>query len=85
MPKASGSHACDNVRHRWPPVAYSADVGASVIGIPEMRAWTTIDEIASIQYDMNDRARAIWGNFRGVKDIGDAIQTVATFGRPRPL
>ena len=32
-----------------------------------------------------DRARRAWGNLREVKDIGEAIQTLATFGRPRPL
>jgi 2-methylcitrate dehydratase len=32
-----------------------------------------------------DRARAAWGNLRQVKDIGDAIGTLAKFGRPRPL
>ena len=32
-----------------------------------------------------DRARAVWGNLREVKDIGDAIQTLAKFGRPLPL
>src|SRR5262245_36501610 len=32
-----------------------------------------------------DRLRAVWGNLRSVRDIGEAIQTVATFGRPRPL
>ena len=32
-----------------------------------------------------DRARAIWSNLRQVKDIGDAIQTLAKFGRPSPL
>jgi 2-methylcitrate dehydratase len=32
-----------------------------------------------------DRARAIWGNLRAVKDIGDAIHTLATFGQPKPL
>jgi 2-methylcitrate dehydratase len=32
-----------------------------------------------------DRARAIWSNLRQVKDIGEAIQTLAKFGRPMPL
>jgi 2-methylcitrate dehydratase len=32
-----------------------------------------------------DRARAIWGNLGQVTDVGDAIRTLATFGRPRPL
>jgi 2-methylcitrate dehydratase len=32
-----------------------------------------------------DRARSVWGNLRGVKDIGDAMKTLSTFGRPMPL
>jgi 2-methylcitrate dehydratase len=32
-----------------------------------------------------DRARNVWGNLRQVKDIGEAIQTLAKFGRPLPL
>ena len=32
-----------------------------------------------------DRARTTWGNLRQVKDIGEAIQTLATFGQPTPL
>ena len=32
-----------------------------------------------------DRARAIWGNLRQVKDIADAIQTLSKFGKPKPL
>jgi hypothetical protein len=29
-----------------------------------------------------DRARAVWGNLRDVKDIGEAMQTLAKFGKP---
>lgn len=32
-----------------------------------------------------DRARAVWSNLREVKDIGEAIQTLAKFGNPQPL
>jgi 2-methylcitrate dehydratase len=32
-----------------------------------------------------DRARAIWSNIRPLKDIGEAIQTLAKFGQPKPL
>jgi 2-methylcitrate dehydratase len=32
-----------------------------------------------------DRARELWGNLRSVKDIGDAMRTLAKFGRPKPL
>jgi hypothetical protein len=32
-----------------------------------------------------DRARTMWGNLRQVKDIGEAMQTLARFGNPQPL
>ena len=32
-----------------------------------------------------DRAREIRGNLRQVRDIGDAIQTLARFGQPKPF
>ena len=32
-----------------------------------------------------DRARAVWGNVRALKDIGEAMQTLAKFGQPKPL
>jgi hypothetical protein len=32
-----------------------------------------------------DRAREVWAHLRELKDIGDAISTLATFGQPRPL
>ena len=32
-----------------------------------------------------DRARTTWGNVRGLKDIGEAMRTLATFGQPKPL
>lgn len=32
-----------------------------------------------------DRARDVWGNLRDVADIGEAIETLARFGDPRPL
>lgn len=32
-----------------------------------------------------DRAREQWMNLRAVKDIAEAIQTIAKYGRPRPL
>jgi hypothetical protein len=32
-----------------------------------------------------DRSRTVWGNLKDVKDIGDAIGTLATFGKPRAL
>jgi 2-methylcitrate dehydratase len=35
--------------------------------------------------EQRDRARDVWGNLRAVKDIGEAIRTLATFGKPLPL
>jgi 2-methylcitrate dehydratase len=35
--------------------------------------------------DQRDRARATWGNLRAVRDIADAIRTLAMFGRPVAL
>ena len=32
-----------------------------------------------------DRARALWSNLGALKDIGEAMQSLATFGRPKPL
>ena len=32
-----------------------------------------------------DGARRMWGNLGEVKDIGEAMRTLATFGQPRPL
>ena len=32
-----------------------------------------------------DRARSAWGNLHAVKDIDEAIQTLAKFGKPSPL
>lgn len=32
-----------------------------------------------------DRARTVWGNLKAVRDIGEAIQTLARFGNPQPL
>jgi 2-methylcitrate dehydratase len=42
-------------------------------------------EYARVDEAQRERARRAWGNLREVKDIGDAIQTLATFGQPRPL
>jgi hypothetical protein len=32
-----------------------------------------------------DQARATWSNLRAVKDIGEAMRTLAKFGNPKPL
>jgi 2-methylcitrate dehydratase PrpD len=46
------------------------------------------DRVAAYMHITNqqrDRARSVWGNLRAVKDIGEAMRTLATFGRPVPL
>ena len=40
---------------------------------------------ARIPNDQRDRARSAWGNLSQFKDVGEAIQTLAKFGQPRPL
>lgn len=40
---------------------------------------------AKLDEAQRERARRAWGNLRDVKDINEAIQTLATFGQPRPL
>jgi hypothetical protein len=41
--------------------------------------------IMKIENAQRDRARAAWTNRRPMKDIREAIQTLATFGKPLPL
>ena len=38
-----------------------------------------------LDHAQRDRARAMWGNLRQVRDIGEAVRTLATFGRPKPF
>jgi 2-methylcitrate dehydratase len=42
-------------------------------------AYKKIDDV------QRDRIHAIWSNLYKVKDVGEAIQTVAKYGRPKPL
>jgi hypothetical protein len=42
-------------------------------------------EFTGVDKAQADRAIQQWTNLKAVKDIGDAIQTVAKFGQPRPL
>ena len=89
----SGHGICDYKEYVW--VGGSGRFEGKSVRIRSRRG----REIASIQYDMNDlgeisdapkwdprnRARAIWRNLRDVKDIGQAIQTLAEFGNPKAL
>jgi len=42
-------------------------------------------EFKKVDNAQRDKARAVWSNLAAVKDIGEAIQTMAKFGNPRPL
>ena len=39
----------------------------------------------NVNNGQRDRARAMWWNLHQVKDIGEAIQSLARFGKPKPL
>ena len=39
----------------------------------------------SVSDAQRDRAWAAWSNLRAINDVGEAMQTLATFGRPQPL
>jgi 2-methylcitrate dehydratase PrpD len=52
----------------------------------ELRAkYYRIAEFSHVDKAQADRAIEQWMNLKSVKDIGEAIQTVAKFGQPRPL
>jgi 2-methylcitrate dehydratase len=42
-------------------------------------------EYKKVATAQRDRARAVWSNLRSVKDIGEAIQSLAKFGQPQAL
>jgi 2-methylcitrate dehydratase len=39
----------------------------------------------SVADSQRDRAWTVWGNLRALKNVGDAMQVLASFGRPEPL
>jgi 2-methylcitrate dehydratase len=39
----------------------------------------------SVTNEQRDRIRTTWSNLQSVKDISEAVETVATFGEPKPL
>ena len=47
--------------------------------------YSRIADFMEVSKEQRDRARAQWMNLRAVKDIGEAVGTIAKFGRPRPL
>ena len=44
-----------------------------------------ISDFMQVSKEQRDRARAQWMNLRTSKDIGEPMQTIAKFGRPKPL
>jgi len=42
-------------------------------------------DFMQVTKEQRERARAQWMNLRASKDISDAIQAIAKFGRPKPL
>jgi 2-methylcitrate dehydratase len=50
-----------------------------------IQKYNRLSEFMQVSKDQRDRAREQWMNLRTVKDIGQAIQTVAKFGQPKPL
>ena len=42
-------------------------------------------EYKKVDNAQRDKARAVWSNIAAVKDIGDAIKTMAKFGNAKPL
>jgi 2-methylcitrate dehydratase len=44
-----------------------------------------ICDFKKVDRAQRDQIRAIWGNLRQVKDIGEAIRPLAKFGQPKPL
>ncbi len=50
-----------------------------------IQKYNRLSDFMQVNKEQRDRARAQWMNLRGVKDIGEAIETIARFGQPRPL
>jgi hypothetical protein len=50
-----------------------------------IQKYNRISDFMQVSKEQRERARAQWMNLRAVKDIGDAMQTIAKFGEPRPL
>src|ERR1700730_12753758 len=44
-----------------------------------------ISDFMQVSKEQRERARQQWTNLRACKDIGEAIETIAKFGQPRPL
>ena len=42
-------------------------------------------DFMQVSTEQRERARKQWMNLRACKDIGEAMQTIAKFGQPKPL
>jgi len=50
-----------------------------------VQKYNRLADFMQISTEQRERARAQWMNLRSVKDIAEAMGTIAHFGRPRPL
>jgi 2-methylcitrate dehydratase len=50
-----------------------------------IQKYNRLSDFMQISPEQRERARAQWMNLRSVKDIAEAMETIARFGRPRPL
>ena len=50
-----------------------------------VQKYNRLSDFMQISREQRERARAQWMNLRSVKDIAEAMETIAHFGRPKPL
>src|ERR1700730_14936159 len=50
-----------------------------------LQKYNRLSDFMQVSKEQRDRAREQWMNLRAVKDIGEAIATIAKFGQSRPL
>ena len=50
-----------------------------------IQKYNRLSDFMQVSSEQRERARAQWMNLRSVKDIGEAMATIAKFGQPKPL
>lgn len=50
-----------------------------------IQKYNRLADFMQVSKEQRERAREQWMNLRACKDIGEAMQTIAKFGQPRPL
>jgi len=65
--------------------AGAGDVNTPMSDEEISRKFDRVTSFMRVTDAQRDRAKAVWGNLKAVRDIGEAIQTLATFGRPAAL